>query len=201
MSVCLSVCVFVRVFTFEVPFNGLFAPTSWSRMSNIFRDSKSLGKSNGKKWSQIWTFFFENCLKSPRNFFFFSDFVGYNRLIPLRVFAHTLGVERLRYSQPPVPLAKRGCRFCGPPGPRAANGSLGRGPIDDELHAITDCQFMAAERIILYEKMSDICPSFKTLDCQSKFVRLLCPTSPPDCKLINRFISNTFNKRKMLDES
>ena len=34
-------------------FNGLFALTSRSRMSNIFRDSESLGKSNGKKWSQI----------------------------------------------------------------------------------------------------------------------------------------------------
>ena len=54
------------LFTFEVPFNGLFAPTSRSRMSNIFRDSESLGKSNGKKWSQVWTFFFENCLNLPR---------------------------------------------------------------------------------------------------------------------------------------
>ena len=36
VSVCLSVCVF----TFEVPFNGLFAPTSRSRMFNIFRDSE-----------------------------------------------------------------------------------------------------------------------------------------------------------------
>ena len=43
--VCLSVCVF----TFEVPFKRLFAPTSQSRMSNIFGDSESLGKSNGKK--------------------------------------------------------------------------------------------------------------------------------------------------------
>ena len=34
-------------------FNGLFAPTSQSGMSNIFRDLESLGKSNGKKWSQI----------------------------------------------------------------------------------------------------------------------------------------------------
>ena len=57
---------FFTFFTFEVPFNGLFAPTSRSRMSNIFRDSESLGKSNGKKWSQIWIFLFENCLKSPR---------------------------------------------------------------------------------------------------------------------------------------
>ena len=43
----------LTVFTFEVPFNGLFGPPSRSRMSNIFRDSESLGKSNGKKWSQI----------------------------------------------------------------------------------------------------------------------------------------------------
>ena len=44
-SVCLSVCLSVRLFTFEVPFKRLFAPTSQSRMSNIFRDSESLGMS------------------------------------------------------------------------------------------------------------------------------------------------------------
>ena len=53
LFVRLFVRVFVRLFTFEVPFNGLFAPTSQSRMSYIFRDSESLGKSNGKKWSNI----------------------------------------------------------------------------------------------------------------------------------------------------
>ena len=76
LSVCPSVRVSVCLFTFEVPFNGLFAPTSQSRMSNIFRDSESLGKSNGKKWSQIWTFLFENCLKSPskKRVFFFTLF-------------------------------------------------------------------------------------------------------------------------------
>ena len=52
-SKCLSVCLSVFVFTFKVPFKRLFAPTSQNRMSNIFRDSESLGKSNGKKWSQI----------------------------------------------------------------------------------------------------------------------------------------------------
>ena len=46
-SVCVSVRLFVRVFTFEVPFKHLFALTS--RMSNIFRDLESSGKSNGKK--------------------------------------------------------------------------------------------------------------------------------------------------------
>ena len=72
----LCVCLCVCLYTFEVPFNGLFAPTNRSRMSNIFRDSESLGKSNGKKRSQIWTFLFENCLKSPhkKKFFFLSFF-------------------------------------------------------------------------------------------------------------------------------
>ena len=73
-SICPSVRLCVCLFTFEVPFNGLFAPISWSRMSNIFRDSESLGKSNGKKWSQIWTFLlFENCLKLLRKKKFFSS--------------------------------------------------------------------------------------------------------------------------------
>ena len=52
-SKCPSVCPCVGLFTFEVPFKRLFALTSRSRMSNIFRDSESLEKSNGKKWSQI----------------------------------------------------------------------------------------------------------------------------------------------------
>ena len=76
----LSVCLSVRVFTFEVPFNGLFAPTTRSRMSNIFRDSESLGKSNGKKWSHIWTILFGSGLKSPRKkkVSFFADFALQN---------------------------------------------------------------------------------------------------------------------------
>ena len=73
---CPSVCPSVRVFTFEVPLKHYFAPTSQSRMSNIFRDSESLGKSSGNKLSQIWKFLLQNGLKLPRGkcflqFFFF----------------------------------------------------------------------------------------------------------------------------------
>ena len=49
MCVCLCVCVSVCLFTFEVPFNGLFVPTFRSLMSKTFRDSESLVKSKGKK--------------------------------------------------------------------------------------------------------------------------------------------------------
>ena len=64
-SICPYVRLYVCLFTFEVPFNGLFAPTSRSRMSNTFRDSESLGKSKGKKWSNIETFLLGSGLKSP----------------------------------------------------------------------------------------------------------------------------------------
>ena len=65
---------FLLFFTFEVQFNSLFAPTFRSWMSNIFRDSESLGKSNGKKWSNIWTFLFGSGLKLPRKRIFFCWF-------------------------------------------------------------------------------------------------------------------------------
>ena len=81
---------FLHFFTFKVPFNGLFAPTSRSWMSNIFRDSESLGKSNGNKWSQIWAFLFENCLKSPRIFFLFFSFTFFTFEVPFNcLFAPT----------------------------------------------------------------------------------------------------------------
>ena len=54
-NVHLRVCVSVRL-----SMCSLFAPTFRCWMSNIFRDSESLEKSNGKKWSQIGTFLFGN---------------------------------------------------------------------------------------------------------------------------------------------
>jgi hypothetical protein len=121
-------------------------------------------------------------------------------LTRFRTSAHCLGVERLRYSQPAVPLANRKCRFCGPPGPRVPIGNPGRGPVDDEQHAITECCLMAADRTVLYKEITQINPMFTSLNCQQKFVRLMCPVSPVECKLVSRFISKTFDRRKHIDE-
>ena len=65
--------VFLHLFT---PFKRLFAPTSWSPMSKLFRFSKSLGKTNVKKWSQIWKLLLIKVVKSPRKkkFFFLANF-------------------------------------------------------------------------------------------------------------------------------
>ena len=66
LCVRLSVCLSAHVFTYEAAFKRLFAPTSQSPMSKIFRDSEFLGESSGKKWSQIRTFLLNNGLKSLR---------------------------------------------------------------------------------------------------------------------------------------
>ena len=79
LVVAMSVCVFDVPFH-KVYFEAYFAPISKSRMSNIVRDSESLGKSAGKKWFQNWTFLLVSGLKSPRKkkLFFFYDFALQN---------------------------------------------------------------------------------------------------------------------------
>ena len=59
-SVRLFVCSLLRYCL-----NVFLPPLPEVGCPNIFRDSKSLGKSNGKKWSQIGTFLFGSGLKSP----------------------------------------------------------------------------------------------------------------------------------------
>ena len=52
-------------------FNGLCAPTSQRQMSKLFRFSEFLGKSNGKKWSQIWKLLLKKDVKLPQQKSFF----------------------------------------------------------------------------------------------------------------------------------
>ena len=69
----MCVCLFVHVFTFEVPFKRLFARTSQNLIFKIFRDLESLGKIAGNNWSQILNFLLIKGLKLPRQNKFFSD--------------------------------------------------------------------------------------------------------------------------------
>ena len=77
MSVRVSVRPSVQLFTFEVQFKRLLAPTSQSWMSKIVRDSESLGKSNGNKWSQILKLLLIMGVKSPSKKMFFGQILPY----------------------------------------------------------------------------------------------------------------------------
>ena len=64
----LSVCPFVHFL--NKPFKCFSASTSRSWMSKNFRDLDILGKSNEKKWSQIWKLLLIKGVKSLRKFVF-----------------------------------------------------------------------------------------------------------------------------------
>ena len=62
-------------------FKHLFAPTSKSPMSKLFRYWDSLGKSNGQKWSQIVKLFLINGVKlPPKKSYFFGEFCLTSRI-------------------------------------------------------------------------------------------------------------------------
>ena len=52
-----------------------FCPTSQGPMSKLFRFSKSLGKSNGRKWSQVSKFLQIKGVRSPCIFFIYFYFI------------------------------------------------------------------------------------------------------------------------------
>ena len=53
---CPCVCLWVRVFTFEVPLKRLFASTSRSRMSKFFLEIQNPWEKLVEKKSEIWIF-------------------------------------------------------------------------------------------------------------------------------------------------
>ena len=88
ISQCVRPCVCVLFcWFFEVPFKHLFSPTSQSGKSKNFRDSESFGKSNGKKWSQIWKLLLIKSVKSPcKKTLFLANFALPSRIILVSVF-------------------------------------------------------------------------------------------------------------------
>ena len=78
-----NLLVAMSVRLFYVPFHvvyfeAYFAPTSQSRMSKVFRDSESLGKSAEKEFVSELNIFVGKWSKIAAIFFFFDDFALQN---------------------------------------------------------------------------------------------------------------------------
>ena len=73
-----------------------------------------------------------------------------------RISAHTLAVERGRYTRPkPTPLDQRTCPHC------ASND------VEDEFHFLMKCNMYNANRENLFKGISNICAQFSTLNEQN----------------------------------
>jgi len=82
-------------------------------------------------------------------------------LTKLRISAHTLAIEKGRYTIPPTPAIDRICKHC--PGRR----------IEDEYHFLMDCKKFSSERNKLFNFIEKACPQFKNIDDNNKFIYMM----------------------------
>ena len=96
-----------------------------------------------------------------------EDYLGINNhshrvaLCKLRISAHTLAIERGRYTRPITPLEERTCKHC------HAN------KIEDEEHFLLECPKYDKSRESLLQKVSVMCNHFDELCQRDKFIYLL----------------------------
>ena len=110
----------------------------------------------------------------------------------LRMSAHQLCCEIGRYRRPPVPREERYCAYC-PAGPG------GQRPLDTEAHCLTQCVVGQEERQELYVSVGSSISNFSNLNDNDKFLVLVCPCNPVNCKLVSRFLQLQFTKRDSID--
>ena len=79
----------------------------------------------------------------------------------LRISAHSLAIERGRYTTPSTPIESRICPHCPD------------NVIEDELHFIMQCNKTSEARETLFNTIQHLCANFINLCEQDKFVYLL----------------------------
>ena len=79
----------------------------------------------------------------------------------LCVSAHSLAIEKGRYSRPPTLVAKRICLHC----PREL--------IEDDLQFLTECQQYNTQTHELYEQILEKCQLFQSLSMHDNLVYML----------------------------
>ena len=154
-----------------------------SRFDNFWNRSlyDDIGKPNGNKLRTYRTFKKSFCIEK---YLYCNDCKFYDvcRFTQLRVSAHKLDIERGRYTR--VPLLSRICKMC-------------KGEIEDEVHFVTSCPKLSESRSILYKEISDIVPSFATLDNRSQFEFIVTSNDHDINTICINGISALFNARSM----
>ena len=81
-------------------------------------------------------------------------------LSKLRVSAHSLKIERGRYTTPKTPVEQRVCQHC-------------PDKIEDEFHFLLQCCKYQEDREVMLLQISKICPNFKDLSNEHRFIYML----------------------------
>ena len=101
----------------------------------------------------------------------------------LRISAHDLMIERLRYVPNKPDADKRYCKFC-PTQP------------DTEFHFMLECCKNKEYRKIMLNKIQDIFPQFNILGDGIKFVKLMQCTDSEVAQIVGQFVKDSVTDRK-----
>ncbi len=99
----------------------------------------------------------------------------------LRISAHNLMVERMRYSRPKPKLDDRLCKFC-----QCA---------DTEFHFIFQCCNNATLRTEMFSDILQIFPQFHLLPPTAQFIRLMECSDVELMKIFGKFVVSSVHKR------
>jgi len=136
-----------------------------------FSDRKSVKQCLGVHYSNLWLEKIrqENKMRTYVKFkasFVPEDYLSIKHekhrkaLTKLRISAHSLAIERGRYTRPLTPVENRTCKNC-------------PGDIENEYHFLIECKQYCQDRENLYNAIKRKCAQFTNLDDEGKFIYML----------------------------
>ena len=99
-----------------------------------------------------------------------------------------LGIESGRYTRPVTPVASRLCKYC----------SCNR--IDDEKHAILECNTFLLKRNCFFGKIGAFIPNFEQMSPEHKILTILCPSSVDIAICVSKYLKIIYETRNKLDQ-
>ena len=130
---------------------------------------------------------FKTCFKTEPYLEMINNRNQRSNLTRLRISAHSLEVELLRYKTPSVPYSLRYCGYCTMQVP------------GDEIHFLKFCETFCNQRQCFIGKLGSINPSFHAMNPIEQVKSMLCPTTPKATTLVNKFIAIMFKARSNID--
>ena len=124
-------------------------------------------------------------------------------LARLRTSAHSLAIERGRYSN--VPLTERVCTYCSDTQPAADTGSdtttsvTGNTEVDCETHFLARCSRFKIKRQCFLKRLECLIPTVGNMSESDLVKTILCPATRQVAKLVDKFIGIMFKSRADID--
>ena len=99
----------------------------------------------------------------------------------------TLGIESGRYTRPVTPVNSRTCKYC------SSN------KLDDENHAILECNTFSIKRNCFLGKLTSLLPDFGHLSSEHKLLTILCPANADIALCVSKYLKILTETRMKLD--